>query len=917
MSNSKTPPPTPHRRTPMQLFHSLGLKAKLLITILPFLAIILAGTGYAMYQLSTEYMDIALERNVRIRDLALARAVEKYLDQRRRDLLLTARQPLDEVALIDFFKNLRETSGIQYCEFSVLMPDEREHLFVVAQGDTLYRVPRGKLGELRPNPLLHLDSLPAMVPGEVRPSGILNMEYPFPQNGNANHRIEEQVIRFTTPYTAPELKGQGYICLGVRAQDVRNILSLYNSRKSPLWGYPRSDEVRFSYLFDPQGWILFQSDDIAEPDADLGTFLARSGYNGTLGRPGLPCAFRPSTSHADYWEMVSEGAEGRAGIMRLRDDGHNSEKVSNYYLSWAPVTFTVAPGKPPVVFAGATFVDRSQLKATAGYEYIDVMLLITMGSILLLSLLVYIMSRLAMGPIFRLTRAVTAMQTTGQLQRLELPESGYETARLQTAINGMIDRVRDQVEQIRQRDETIEHVNLKEPARLEGDMALLEEVLQGDLPDIVGVGPRMALFKTDVVRAAQVDVDVLVMGETGTGKQLVAEAVHRQSHRSERPFISINCGALDENLLLDALFGHAKGAFSEAKNDRKGAFLEADGGTLFLDEIQSASAKVQQALLRAIAMRKIKPLGRDVEVDVDVRLICATNANLAEMIKDGEFREDLYYRLKVLTVQTPPLREHPESIPVLALHYLRQAEHLVNREGLVLSKGAVRKMTGYHWPGNIRELINSITRAAVMAETEVIQADEIKLEIEGLSYVSPLDQDPLSPVDDNGGRTETAEYPEYGESEPEGNHPADTGPGAAEYAETGNDALGHIRQPEETRHSEAQVSTPSTEPQAPPHRAGNRPHPQERPGSRAAEPPAPQAGAPELNRRQKRALPIIRKRGIVSRSDYQEIVGGKLASRTAIYDLQDLVKKGLLIKEGRGPATRYVVNPKARLLNNN
>ncbi|MGE4291646.1 MAG: sigma 54-interacting transcriptional regulator [Desulfovibrio sp.] len=861
---------TPRReRSIVRFFHSLGLKAKLMITILPCLVIILMATGYITYRLSTDYMDIALERNVRIRDLAQANAVERFLDQCRRDLLLAAHQPLNEQAMLKLLRDLRETGGVEYVEFAYLSPDGDDHIVLVVNHGQTYSVPGSKINQIRPNPLLHLDRLPRLAPGEVHPSDILDMEYPFPTQQSANHRIAEKVIRFVTPYTAPGKTTPGYLSLAVHAADLRNILSLYNSRQSPLWGYPRSDEVRFSFLFDNQGWILFQSGDMDHPEADLSTFLARSGYKGTLGRPDLDCAFRPSTTHANYWAMIAEGSEGRAGITKLRDDGHNSAMVSGYYLSWAPVKFTVSSGKPPLVYGGAAYVDRSQLAVTAGYKYFDVMLLITLGSILLLSALVYGMSRLAMGPIFQLTRAVAGMQTAGKLQRLDLPKSGYETARLQAAINGMIDRMRDQMEQIRQKDETIEHVNLKERARLEGDFALLEEVLHGDMPEIVGVGSRMALFKSDIAKAAQVDVDVLIMGETGTGKQLVAEAIHSHSRRAEVTFISLNCGALDENLLLDALFGHVKGAFSEAKTDRKGAFLEANGGTLFLDEIQSASAKVQQALLRAISMRKIKPLGQDTEIDVDVRLICATNADLTELIREGIFREDLYYRLKVLTIQTPPLRDHPESIPVLALHYLRQAEQLVNRDSLSLSKGALRKMTGYHWPGNIRELINSITRAAVMAESDVIQAEEIRLEVEGLSYVSPLDQSakdaPTVPREDP---------PAFAESE-------------QEEDET------------ELRDADRSHAPLSGHPA---------PHEQERATAGQAQ------QQPELNRRQKRALPLIRKRGTISRGDYQDIVGGKLASRTAIYDLQDLVKKGVLIKEGRGPATRYVINPKARVL---
>jgi DNA-binding NtrC family response regulator len=316
-------------------------------------------------------------------------------------------------------------------------------------------------------------------------------------------------------------------------------------------------------------------------------------------------------------------------------------------------------------------------------------------------------------------------------------------------------------------------------------------------------------------------VDVLIIGETGTGKQLAAEAIHRLSARCEKPFISINCGALDENLLLDTLFGHVRGAFTEAKTERKGAFLEADQGTLFLDEIQVASPRVQQAMLRAIAVRKIKPLGSDRETDVDVRLIVASNVDLREAIQSGQFREDLYFRLKVITIHTLPLREQKENIPMLARHFLTLQERMAGRAGMGLSKGALSKLMRYDWPGNVRELQNCITRAVVMAERPVIQAEDIPLD------VGDWDGDPGS-----------------------GFLPA-----AVRSAEADGPAI-------------------------------------------------------DLNHRQRKAWTAIMAQGRITRSRYQEIIGGNLPTRTAIYDLQDLVSKGILKKTGSGPATHYVLSEK-------
>jgi DNA-binding NtrC family response regulator len=388
--------------------------------------------------------------------------------------------------------------------------------------------------------------------------------------------------------------------------------------------------------------------------------------------------------------------------------------------------------------------------------------------------------------------------------------------------------------EIQAKDEAILNVNRRECAHLDREREVLLEAELSRIPEIIGIGPAISNMKVNILKASQVEVDVLITGETGTGKQLVAEAIHNHSARSEMPFVSINCGALDENLLLDALFGHVKGAFSEAKEDRNGAFVEANGGTLFLDEIQSASPKVQQSLLRALASRKVKPLGSDRELLVDVRIVAATNEDIPSLIEDKSFREDLYYRLKVVSIATPALREHRENIALLSVYYLKQAEALAGRENLNLSKGALAKLVNYDWPGNVRELVNCITRAAVMAENDIIQQEEIRLENELYAWSAHLAQ-PQSPTD----KTKSAEI----------------------LADE-----------------------------------------QERPA-----PARPQEPESALNARQKEAWTVIRKQGTVTRKDYQELVGGNLPTRTAIYDLQDFVKRGLLVKQGKGPSTRYEV----------
>jgi transcriptional regulator with GAF, ATPase, and Fis domain len=263
---------------------------------------------------------------------------------------------------------------------------------------------------------------------------------------------------------------------------------------------------------------------------------------------------------------------------------------------------------------------------------------------------------------------------------------------LKRSINSLIASLVAKETEIKVRDERLRSVRAREKVRL--DPPAPREGGQGEiLEDLVGESPVMRRLVERIRKIAATDADVLIIGETGTGKELTAEAIHRLGRRAHMPFVSINCGALDENLLMDALFGHVKGAFSEAKTDRKGAFLAANGGTLLLDEIGNASPRVQQALLRALSVRRISPLGSDSETAFDARVIAATNVSLKDMVASGEFREDLYYRLQVLSVSTPPLRERPEDLPVLAGFFLRLAARRMGKGELFLSRGALDKLT--------------------------------------------------------------------------------------------------------------------------------------------------------------------------------------------------------------------------------
>ncbi|MFZ2636438.1 MAG: sigma 54-interacting transcriptional regulator [Rectinemataceae bacterium] len=232
--------------------------------------------------------------------------------------------------------------------------------------------------------------------------------------------------------------------------------------------------------------------------------------------------------------------------------------------------------------------------------------------------------------------------------------------------------------------------------------------------------------KLDLVdRIAPTDASVLILGESGVGKELFAERLHRKSRRAEGPFVRVNCAALPETLLESELFGHVRGAFTDAVQDRKGRFETADKGTIFLDEIGEIPLRLQSKLLRVLQQKSFEKVGCSESTCVDVRVIAASNRDLEALVEKQEFRADLYYRLNVMPLHIPPLRERPEDIPVLAEHFLRRFCHETNKRISGFSEAASRLMQSYAWPGNVRELENAVERAVVMASGDLIGAQDL------------------------------------------------------------------------------------------------------------------------------------------------------------------------------------------------
>ncbi len=265
-------------------------------------------------------------------------------------------------------------------------------------------------------------------------------------------------------------------------------------------------------------------------------------------------------------------------------------------------------------------------------------------------------------------------------------------------------------------------------AQLEREYRELQHRLRADaFEGMLGASPQMQEVFSSVRKVATTDVPVLITGESGTGKELVARAIHRQGARREVPFVVINCGAIPENLLESELFGHEKGAFTGAHVQRKGRFETAQGGTLFLDEIGELPLSLQVKLLRFLQEQKIERIGGREEISVDTRVLAATNRDLKRATEEGKFREDLYYRLGVVTIFLPPLRERGEDTLVLAMALLQRYIDENKKKITGFTRPAIREIESHNWPGNIRELENRIKRAVIMAEGSKITPEDLEL----------------------------------------------------------------------------------------------------------------------------------------------------------------------------------------------
>lgn len=835
-----------------RFFVNRSMTSRVLLLGLPLLTLVLLLVFLATGRSIEAMVNRAIARNAQLHAQAMSLSLEQILTETRNQLLILAAGSMEPKDMVRRLQFRVRAEGLRYREVAFMGTDPSQRYLLLSYGGEIISIPPDIASATVGNPFTSLSA--AQRPGHVQVSQPLEVVYSMVPLNDSVQSIPLYVIRFSTPIYDSQGVFQGMLILSLDLTVLRDAISMFSSSSAPL--RTADDETRIrSIFFDNQGWMLFQSENLEADDASgrLNSDSLRAGFQGEFGRAGFSTAFRPGSNHVNYWSMVSNVQSGHSGQIFLDNGdawGHGDNAVKG--VSFAPVTFTANPDSPHTIVGGLAVLDTSFTATRTGIQIIGIYGICLLAGICLLGLGLAWLARGTTKRLRRLSNEVNMRIDSHSSNPLVLPPMPRELEQLKDAINALLHRLRRSEEEQLNQQLMQDARWAREPAE---NMPELDDIPENGL---VGTSAAMQDLRANFLKAAPTMADVLVIGETGTGKELVSAAIHQASPRANGPFITINCGALDENLLMDTLFGHVKGAFTEARQPRKGAFLTAEGGTLMLDEIGNAAPKVQQALLRALSTRMIRPLGSDEDVPFDTRIIAATNAELLQDAQEGSFREDLYYRLAVITIRTPPLRRRKSDLPLLAVFFLTRAAESQGLPTPRLSRGALRKLQEYHWPGNVRELQNCLTRALAFCENGLIFAENIQ----------------LGP---------------------------DTLPGDIARPERGKLSCPPARADSRQPHGEAAETAESPVAQ---------PVPAESEDQGAM--PATEDAQPRLNARLARLLPQIVELGSISRQEYQDMAGKDISMRTAQYDLQILVRLGLVRREGRGPAQRYIVLPAAR-----
>lgn len=685
-----------------------ALAPRALLIGMPLICLILIPVFFIVGKNVQEVLNRANARNANLQAQAMSASLEHVLRETRNQLLILGAGSLMEREMLRKLRASAKGDGPNYREIAFAGPDER--YLLLNHGGQIISVPPKIVRDMAANPFQSLEERQAR--GRVSISRPLEVNYPPLSMPEGMRGAALHVLRFSTPIYSDEGEFRGVLTLSLDLAALRD-------RLAPSVLDEGEKRRGASFFFDQDGWMMFQSETGAEKERPIGSDIARAGFRGDIGRPGFSAAFRPAPEHLNYWTMVSEIQSGHAGLMTApASAGPGGDQPAPDWASYAPVSFQESGGAEPRIIGGVAMLDDG-FAAAAGNRFWGIYLCAFLVCLLLLSFGLWQFARIMSRKISLLAERIERRGDDGEADAPSLPRMPLELDRLARGLDGLLARLREAMDMEKSSSEARAREWRRQPVKN------LPALASKHCCHFVGESEPMRRLYEKIEKAAAVDADVLVVGETGAGKELVASAIHQLSARRQAPFMSINCGALDESLLMDTLFGHVRGAFTEARGERKGAFLAASGGVLLLDEIGNAPPRVQQALLRALSTRRIRPLGADQEIGFDTRIIAATNAPLRDGL--GNFRDDLYYRLAVLTIEAPPIRDRKSDIPCLVKHFMSLAAAGGKGGCPGLSQGALAKLTAHDWPGNVRELRNVITRAMAFCDGKIILAEDLQL----------------------------------------------------------------------------------------------------------------------------------------------------------------------------------------------
>ena len=949
-----------HRLSSSSYFARCGLVPRTVLLAVTVVAAVLLAVFLGTRKTVDTIINDATARNSRIQAHSLGYALGQMLAEARNQLLVLAAGSMEKQDMTQRMQFRTKMRDNRYRELA-FMDASRKNAYLLLSHN-------GEIITLNPEQIQDIPGSPFRTPGHMqRPDQVLispptEVVYPMMRTASGmQSQLALHVIRFSTQVFGPDGAFAGILTLSIDLEALRGAFTSFLATGHDAELLAGAEQLRAVYI-DTEGWMVFQNESQADAGKPLRLDAVRVGFHGDFGRAGFSGAFRPGSDNYSYWGMMNDIQHGKNGQFSSwlgSSWGDGSLPVET--VSYAPVTYQTYAGGPVDVVGGVAVLDSTFTTTRTG----TILTLIYAGAfaaaILAVTALLWAMARGIAKPLQRLEGQLREEAGKSIVDQLPQADEPREVAALRRTVNVLLDRLHF-LEQDRDMADSLANARLQlEPVK----NFPRDVVLPAD--GIVGTSLEIAELKRDIAQAAKVTEDVLVVGETGTGKELVSRAIHEQSRLKDGPFITINCGALDESLLMDTLFGHVKGAFTEAKQARKGAFLAAEGGTLMLDEIGTASLRVQQALLRALSDRAISPLGSDEFIKFKTRVVAATNADLREEVHLGNFREDLFFRLAVITIRTPPLRQHKADIPLMISAFMKEG---MARAGLTgplpdISRGALSQLMHYHWPGNVRELRNCIFRTLTFCEGGIILQRDLQTapdnarpdgaRAEGARGKAARNggQQPESRDDANaapdgstaaGGSAATGDSAGSGAKAPADGSQAKSRDSA--LADSGSDsfyawpdashgsaasAKEHVsgldaEQPQTAPASSADASEADSSRASAGAGRGRKVRDRAdsgadagadswadspaagKAGSHDAPRPAPphhDAGDSLQERRLKGLLPEIASRGTLTRKEYQELAGG-VSMRTAQYDLQMLVNQGLLEKQGRGPALRYV-----------